>query len=352
MEVFRKPVGHAHLATGGAGKADVLSPDPANGVKGDRLGLNMRIDAGRFARQDKQGPLPPGLDREPTCPFAESPVLGFVLVLLVVWVVLMVLLSAWTLWFQAYIYSEPVGEIYWRGPAAGTGIMAFVVLWVVMDYRAPGRYLPLHQFSTSEDKRYDELRIPDARGKEEVYRAQKATGGRIEYRNKQGKELPSVPPKVIVTEDGQEHVFLPEKDARGTYKRENGTLAYRDSSGQVMEEGSLGVVRRRHPGWLVLNLFLNFFLLAVCFACLWLLLRFQWPHALGQAIILWGVLLLFVLPMVLTRAEIVARERAAKQLSDISYPLSARQVATECSEDGSNTTRIEVNKQMGGPVFG
>ena len=44
---------------------------------------------------------------------------------------------------------------------------------------------------------------------------------------------------------------------------------------------------------------------------LWLLLQFQWPHALGQAFVFWGIMILFVMPPVLTRAENVAKERAA-----------------------------------------
>ena len=57
------------------------------------------------------------------------------------------------------------------------------------------------------------------------------------------------------------------------------------------------------------NLLLNALLLAVCFVALWLLLTFQWPHALGQAVVLW-LMLLFALAPLLTKVEGVARQRA------------------------------------------
>ncbi len=44
------------------------------------------------------------------------------------------------------------------------------------------------------------------------------------------------------------------------------------------------------------------------FLSLWLLLRFQWPHALGLAVAFWLVML-FILPMILTKAESVRKER-------------------------------------------
>ena len=44
---------------------------------------------------------------------------GLILTVILVWVVLMVVLGAGTLWLQGYIYSEPAADLYWRAPAAG-----------------------------------------------------------------------------------------------------------------------------------------------------------------------------------------------------------------------------------------
>ena len=58
------------------------------------------------------------------------------------------------------------------------------------------------------------------------------------------------------------------------------------------------------------NIFINLLFLIVWFLGLWLLLRFGWPAALGQALVYWLVMALFILPPVLTRAEEVARQRS------------------------------------------
>src|SRR5581483_981803 len=53
----------------------------------------------------------------------EACVLSLLLVLLVLWLVLVIALAAWTIWFSGYLYSEPTGEIYWRAPAAGAAVL-------------------------------------------------------------------------------------------------------------------------------------------------------------------------------------------------------------------------------------
>jgi hypothetical protein len=255
-------------------------------------------------------------------------VLNLVLVLLLVWFVLTVLLAAWTLWFQAYIYSEPVGAIWWRAPAAGTALALFLTLWVVLDYRAPGRYRELHGFSFIEyPAPYPELHVFNPDGKEEVFKLHKTGRGLPEYRW-DSKKLPSRPGRIIVFEDGEKFVFEPERDARGNFKTGPGDVVhYRDSRGREMVEGQLGQVSIRHYGWLAMNFLLNFAHLAVWFACLWLLLRFQWSHALGLAVVFWAVTTLIVVPMVLGQAERVALQGAppaATRSSSARYHSGAR----------------------------
>ena len=197
-----------------------------------------------------------------------------ILVLLVVWFVLTVVLAAWTLWFQGYIYSEPVGEIYWRAPAAGTALALFLCLWAVLDYRAPGRYRALFEFSGREDhKPYEELRIPGEGGVEDVYKLKPSARGREYYKG--DKPLPSRPGKIIVLEGDQRHVFEPERDAAGHFKEERGQLRYRDERGLEMVGGQLGQVSTYHTGWLLVDLLLNLVHLALWWVCLWLVLRFQ-----------------------------------------------------------------------------
>ena len=60
-----------------------------------------------------------------------------IVILLIVWVVLAVLLTAWSMWFQGFLYTEPSPGLVWRAPAA-SAIMASVFLWVIVDYQTKG----------------------------------------------------------------------------------------------------------------------------------------------------------------------------------------------------------------------
>src|SRR5262249_3522507 len=70
---------------------------------------------------------------------------------------------------------------------------------------------------------------------------------------------------------------------------------------QVMtpEDVRRGQVSVMSWGLLLVNLLLNILFLALWFACLWPLLRFQMSHALGLAVVLWLVLTLTIVPMLL-----------------------------------------------------
>ncbi len=245
------------------------------------------------------------------------------LLLLAVFIVTTLLAGAWTLWFQAYLYTEATSGVLWRAPAAGGAVTAAVLLFVLLDYGNPGRYRPLWEFSASEEsKPFAELQVPSSTGKLEVYKLRPGTRG--DYRLNglpTGRPLPTRPSEIIVVEGSEKSVFKPERDAEGHFKQRAVTrfghetqepLRYVDERGRVMLEDAPGQLAGRfRAGWFFGNLFVNFVLLGACFAALWPLLGFQWPHALGQAVVVWVVLLLFVLPPLLTQAEEVARARAA-----------------------------------------
>lgn len=231
---------------------------------------------------------------------------SLLLTLLVVFAVLSLLLAAWTLFFQGYIYNEPVEAIYWRAPAAAAALTLFLGLWASFDYHSiqdrndrEGRYRPLHELNSHETETYENISIINQDRKEEHYVRQ----GDNKYRNKRGKELPQRPLEIIAShKEGDPHIFMPaEKDGRRVYSE-------KDNPSRYMEETSIGQISIFHFGWLVTGLLLNFGFLVVWFLCLWLLLRFQWAHALGLAFVAW-LISLFVLPMILTQAEKVRKER-------------------------------------------
>jgi hypothetical protein len=256
-------------------------------------------------------------------------VLGLVLILLLIWFVVTVILAAGTLFFQGYIYSEPAGSMYWRAPAAGAVVTAFLALWMFFDYRAPERYRELHGFSATETREPFKL-LRDGKNKE--YRRQKDATGHPVYlfEGRPGKqnELPGRLAKVIAIEGDKEYVFEPLRDDKGKYEvdREESVRYRNKETGWEMTDAHMGQVYIFHPGWLLGNLLLNFLHLVVWFLCLWLLLRYQWSHALGLAVVCWAVMTLLVLPMVLTRTEAVAKQRAT--------PAAAAPVQTSPAEPG------------------
>src|SRR5439155_8961007 len=83
-------------------------------------------------------------------------------------------------------------------------------------------------------------------------------------------------------------------------------LRYRDSRGRVMTEDAIGRLSTTRWGLLWGNLFLNLIHFLLWFVCLWLLLRFQWSHALGLAVILWLIMTIFGVPALLAKVETAA----------------------------------------------
>ncbi|NBO93923.1 MAG: hypothetical protein EBV06_16685 [Planctomycetia bacterium] len=243
-----------------------------------------------------------------------------IVMLVIVYVVLTLLLSAWTLWFSGYLYSEPTGQIEWRGPVAGVAVFGCVLLWVFLAYRSPDTYRSLWEFSSREvSTPFKELQVPNERGETERFVYIK---GLRQYHldGKQNlKQIPSRPTLMTVVEGDAKSVFKPERDEKGKllirknqsmFASQQEPLRYLDENGRVMLEDSLGQITTFKTSNFTANIFLNVLMLGGWFAALWPLLRFQWSHALGQALVFWLVMMMFVMPPLLNYVESVAKERA------------------------------------------
>ncbi len=240
--------------------------------------------------------------------------LTLLVILAVIWLGLMGLLAAWTLFFQGYIYTEPTEGIVWRAPVAGTIVTLFIALWVFLDYRSQGQYRALHEFSSQGDAVvFPELRIVNQEGKEEVYKLARNERGQQVYKlegRPDGRPLPGRPLKVIVKENDADVIFEPDRDAKGQFQAKLGQpLVYRDSKKRTMAEGELGRLSEFRTGNFVLVLLLNFLHLVVWVLALWLILQYRFWHAFGLAVVAWLGLTLFLLPPTLTKAEEVAQPR-------------------------------------------
>jgi hypothetical protein len=235
---------------------------------------------------------------------------GLIWIVILLWVVLMVFLAAGTLWFQGYIYSEPVEGILWRAPAAGTILTLVVVWWCYLDYRAPGHYPALFDLALGDEKEFTELWVP-LDGKLVRFELKKDAAGHSEYLDAARRPLPRRPNAIIVKEDGEEDRFEPERNEKGYFKVTPGQpLHYVDPQGRVMTDDAPGRITESRTGRFIANVLLNILNFLAWFGCLWLLLRFQWAHAFGLAVVFWLVMTLLIFPMLLRRVEETARRQA------------------------------------------
>lgn len=240
--------------------------------------------------------------------------LAFILLLL--WISLTLVLWFGGAWLQDFLYSEPAAQLYWRAPLAALLLVLWVGFWCQLDYRHPGRYPAPYDFSATERKSFDEL-WSVREGKKVQYKRSAASkgglGGRTEYKE---TAFPyrtwSRSESVIVQEDGNEVTFEAERDQDRNYKVQTGRdLRYIDAKGRVMTEGNLGQLYLFRWGTFLTYTFLNLVLLMVWFAVLWLLIRFQWSHALGLAALFWLASVLLFVPMMLAKVEEAARTQSA-----------------------------------------
>lgn len=239
----------------------------------------------------------------------------FALILIVVlfWFALSLLMAAGTLFLQGYFNETPPdpAELLWRAPAAAGGVAFFVLVWCIMAYSSPDRYAPLTEFSASEDRDPVPTLKAVVDGKTIDFRLVKGIRGTARYVEVrgQGRELPSRPEEVILTEDGTEAHFKPDRDANGKFKVERDKiLRYRDETGRVMEEGYLGQLSVSHPGRTFVYVLLNLIHGCVWFACLWLLMRFTWGQALVLALGCWLAMTLLVIPPLWFQARDASRK--------------------------------------------
>jgi hypothetical protein len=288
---------------------------------------------------------------------AETTVLVLVIVLVVMALALAVLLWVGTAWFQNLIYSEPAENLHLGAPVAALALTGYLALWCFLEYRAasrgePGRHGSLFEFPAYEVQEFQKIwavkgrLVPAEEGKNpgdkdfdqnwilrdprEIVYESRRTGpfGQSQYQDMNGRSFarsdadgmvvvltvhendnPQNPPIVFqaeVTRDvsGQPIFKVDPNQSSPRYVEVGGR--------RVMTEDSLGRLRTFRWGLFFTNLLLNSAHLALWFVCLWLLLRFQWSHALGLAFIFWLLMSFAILPMLLERADEAGQERAAR----------------------------------------
>jgi len=246
---------------------------------------------------------------------------ALLLLLLLVGAVLAGLLYVGALIFQGVFYTEPSTQLSWGAPAAAGVITLFLGLWCALDANNRGAtsqdlpYDTLFRFSPEEEMTPGPVEQlwavrKDSKDPVEYKRRKYAVGGisHVEYveaaRPDHRWNSSAVVDAILIRIDGQEYRFVPKQTREGGYRQ------FVDADGWVMREydpgGPTGQPTKFRSGRFLANLLLNSLHLGLWFGCLWLLLRFQWAHALGLGLILWLVMTLTFLPMLLTQAAALA----------------------------------------------
>ncbi len=232
------------------------------------------------------------------------------LILLLTFAVVAALLAVLTGFIQGMLYEKVEPDLLWRAPAAAAGVTAFLALWALLNYAAaePGQTdLPFDTIFNFTTEKVAERPVQDfiaERGNvKENYRGRDVGRPLPEYRGPENKLwLPqrSIDVDAIVVKEGDREVtFKPVVVKTGPKQEEQHVERFVEEGGKsYLDAESFGRITTPRGGGSFVRVLLNVLHFAVWFVVLWLLLRFQWPHALGLAVALWLVMT-FVAPYIL-----------------------------------------------------
>lgn len=232
------------------------------------------------------------LHRSSTLPAWTSAECGVLLLLILFAVLLILAVALWGLsrFAHSALYTEVPASLLWRAPVAATAIFVLTLV-VPLVIRGAGVKWPMtfNQFllysSEKEPVIFKEFHAED-RGRKTVYTRRKAASGILEYVSDDGKPLPRNTEAMIgIPEKGGEpHQFRASKEGIYLKKDRQGNVSYVDQHGNVMTSDSIGKLTLPSSGSFFASFFVALLNIGVWFAALWLLLLFQWPHALGFSI--------------------------------------------------------------------
>jgi hypothetical protein len=243
-------------------------------------------------------------------------VLNLWLLLLVVAITIMALIWAGALFLQSYLYTMPSQQLHWQAPAAGALVGGFFTWWcfaVATSPEARPDNIPYNAilFTVRVDmvkEPVKELWAVKKTGEKVKYTSQRLGQRSWIYKDSLGRAWNGAGVITIELEhDGEKYRFEPAKTETGGYPY------FQNDKGWTMkiyENGPNGIPDIVRTGRLLANLFFNIMHLAVWFVGLWLLVRFQWSHALLLAFCLWLLFSLAILPMMLGYAAGLAQARS------------------------------------------
>jgi hypothetical protein len=236
----------------------------------------------------------------------------FLLMTAVVWIVTRI--------GQALLYNDPVAGLLWRAPAVAAVLTGFVGFWCLLNYRSADSTdstLPLETVFRFQPTQVTEVdRFWSVRQGKEILFKRYDTGrpGGYEFRDAGNSpwrkaDTDYIMDAIVIEEDGRRSRFEPKLNKQGQFvSQENFPPYYEVGGRRVMEQP--GRVSVLHRGLWFLNIFLNLLHFGLWFVCFWLLLRFQWLHALSLTVVLWLVMTLVPLAMLFDKTLEAAKYKA------------------------------------------
>ncbi|MCS6975850.1 MAG: hypothetical protein NZM31_02415 [Gemmatales bacterium] len=226
-----------------------------------------------------------------------------VLLIIFVYPALAAVLFAGSRFLQGVFYETLAKGLWWRA-LIGAGIIWTVGLVLPSLFnlsggaRWPVNFDDMLFLRTPETAAitFQELRVIDEEtGREIRYRRTVIGGSTVQFRDDQNRPMPQTPPVVIAVPDEGEAVrWEVVRDKDGYIDRSQGTAYYQNSEGQRIPETAFytGLEAQSGYGQFFLTLFGDVVLFAAWFLTLWLVMQFQWPHALLIALpcfFTWGL---------------------------------------------------------------
>ena len=231
--------------------------------------------------------------------------LWLILTLVLVLAGLVVFFWVGSLFIQGYFYESPSADLLWRAPAAAAAVTLFLAFFCLLAKKQ--EIDTLFRFSSADETYFDQFDSV-RNGKETHYKKKdKLTGGFADSQNHGWERNTSegVVDSIIVKEGDQRTVFKADLTPDGKPKEGGKVVRFVEEGGKgrIISTDDLGVIVKPRPGVTFMMLLLNFAHLLVWFLAIWLLLEYQWPHALLLALPLWAAMTLMVLPGMVDRLK-------------------------------------------------
>ncbi len=261
--------------------------------------------------------------------------LTLIFMLLIVLVSLIVIIWGVTFFFQGYVYTEPTPGLYWQAPTTAAILWFGYVIWILLIAFWPGASstnIPINtiqRFTPHEDMldrpakkiwaiHGDRKKGDDNAGESVPFVNKRDDRTHFHYKDaKTGARWRGQDVNVIAIEIETEDATKPGEqgklrfDLTPTDVEEYRMFVSPDgwTIREYRNEGPTGLPVRFRFTRLLWNVVFNVVHFVVWFVALWLIVRFQWPHALLLALVMWVVVTLIFLPMMLGFAGEVAEAR-------------------------------------------